>query len=102
MDANRLVRSKPLRLVVALAYATLFVWIMPRTAYVMPVLLIALGLPLIFRLVPRNWLYGQRDWRTLRGSEETWYMQNTITGVAMVLIGIVWLIVLAVRVLYRV
>jgi hypothetical protein len=97
MDANRIVRSKPLRLVVALTYATLLVWLMPRTAYAIPVLLIALGLPLIFRLVPRNWFYGQRDWRTLRGSEETWYRQNTITGVAMTLIGVVWLAVLAVR-----
>ena len=97
MDANRLVRSKPFRLVVALSYATLLLWLVPRTASAVPVLLVALGLPLIFRLVPRNWLYGQRDWRTLRGPEETWYKQNTITGVAMVLIGLVWLVVLVVR-----
>lgn len=97
MDASRLVRSKPLRLVLALSYATLLLWLMPRTAYAIPLLFIALGWPLIFRLVPRNWLYGQRDWRTLRGTEETWYMQNTITGVAMVLIGLVWLVVLAIR-----
>jgi hypothetical protein len=97
MDANRLVRSKPLRLVVFLAYAALLLLYMPRNAATAPVLMIALGLPLIFRLVPRNLFYGQRDWRTLRGSEETWYMQNTITGVAMLLIGIAWLIVLAVR-----
>jgi hypothetical protein len=97
MDADRPVRSKPLRLVVALAYATLFVWLMPRNAYAVPVLLIALGIPLIFRLVPRNLFYGQRTLRTLRGPEEHWYGQNVISGVAMVLIGIVWLLVLAVR-----
>ena len=97
MDANRLVSSKPLRLVVALSYATLFVWLMPRIAYGVPVLFIALGIPLMFRLVPRNPFYGQRTLRTLRGPEEHWYRQNVITGVAMVLIGIVWMLVLAVR-----
>jgi hypothetical protein len=97
MDANRLVRSKPLRLVVFLAYAGLLLVYTPRNAVTVPVLMIALGLPLAFRLVPRNLFYGQRDWRTLRGREETWYMQNVITGVAMVLIGSVWLAVLAVR-----
>lgn len=97
MDAYRIVRSKHLRLVVALAYATLFVVFMPRTPAGVPLLMIALGIPLIFRLVPRNWLYGQRDWRTLRGPEETWYRQNTITGVVLVAIGIVWLVVLALR-----
>jgi hypothetical protein len=97
MDANRIVRSKSLRLVVFLAYAALLLVYMPRNAVTVPVLMIALGLPLAFRLVPRNLFYGQRDWRTLRGPEETWYMQNTITGVAMLLIGIVWLVVLAIR-----
>jgi hypothetical protein len=97
MDANRFIRSKNLRLVVFLAYALLLLVYMPRNAGTVPVLMIALGLPLAFRLVPRNLFYGQRDWRTLRGPEETWYMQNVITGVAMLLIGTVWLIVLAVR-----
>jgi hypothetical protein len=63
-----------------------------RTAAAVPLLMIALGVPLVFRLVPRNWFYGQRTLRTLRGPEEIWYRQNTITGVAMLLIGIVWLV----------
>ncbi len=97
MDASRLVRSKNLRLVVFLTYAVLLLVYMPRNAVTVPVLMIALGLPLAFRLVPRNLFYGQRTLRTLRGPEETWYMQNVITGVAMLLIGVVWLVVLAVR-----
>jgi hypothetical protein len=97
MNANRLARSKNVRLVVFLAYALLLLVYIPRNAVTVPVLMIALGLPLAFRLVPRNIFYGQRDWRTLRGREETWYMQNVITGVAMLLIGTLWLIVLAVR-----
>ena len=97
MDANRLVRSKPLRLVVALAYATAFVWLIPRTPAATPLLMIALGTPLVFRLVPRNWLYGMRTPLTMRGAEETWYRQNTITGVAMIVVGVVWLVVLAAR-----
>lgn len=97
MDASRIAKSKNLRLVVFLAYAALVLVYMPRNAVTVPLLMIALGLPLAFRLVPRNLFYGQRDWRTLRGREETWYMQNVITGVAMLLIGTVWLVVLAVR-----
>jgi hypothetical protein len=80
-----------------LAYGTALVSWTPRTEAATPVLLIALGWPLIFRLVPRNWLYGMRTPRTLWGSEDTWYRQNVITGVVMVLIGAIWLGVLATR-----
>ena len=69
----------------------------PRNAYTAPILFIALGIPLIFRLVPRNLFWGQRTLRTLRGPEEHWYRQNVITGVAMTHIGTVWLIVLGTR-----
>jgi hypothetical protein len=62
-----------------------------------PALFIALGLPLIFRLVPRNWLYGLRTPHTMLTAEETWYRQNLITGVAMVLTGVIWMVVIALR-----
>ena len=41
MDANRIVRSKSLRLVVFLAYAALLLVYMPRNAVTVPVLMIA-------------------------------------------------------------
>lgn len=97
MEATPRGRSKLLRLAVALAYPLLLWWIVPKNETTGPILLIALGLPLLFRLVPRNWLYGTRTLRTLRGSEETWYRQNVITGVAMVLIGVIWSVVVAAR-----
>ena len=97
MEATTRRPSKLLRLAVALAYPALLWWIVPKNETTGPILMIAIGLPLIFRLVPRNWLYGTRTWRTLRGSEETWYRQNIITGVAMVLIGVVWAVVVAAR-----
>ena len=97
VTAIQLLGSKWIRLALALLYATALVWWTPRTNTATPVLLIALGWPLIFRLVPRNWLYGMRTPRTLWGSEETWYRQNVITGVVMVLIGAIWLGVLATR-----
>ena len=93
--------SKGVRLAVALLYAsavaTFAVWLFPKSAKTGPLLFIALGLPLVFRLVPRNYLYGLRSPRTLWTTEETWYVQNVITGVAMVAVGVVWLIVIAVR-----
>jgi hypothetical protein len=56
------VLSTRVRLIASLAYAAvvsvLAMSVFPRTAATVPVVLIALGLPLVFRLVPRNYLYG--------------------------------------------
>ena len=80
-----------------LASSKVRLWLVPeKAAWAKPALLIALGLPLIFRLVPKNWLYGMRTPYTLRGSDETWYRQNLISGVALVLVGAVWLAKLAI------
>ncbi len=81
-------------------WGVLLLWLVPeKSRWGMPIMLIALGLPLVFRLVPRNWLYGLRTPYTLRNSEETWYRQNVISGIALVGVGIVWLGVLAVKAL---
>lgn len=91
--------SKRVRLIVALVYATSLVgltfWLLPKSPATVPMLMIALGLPLVFRLVPRNYLYGMRSPRTLWTTEDTWYRQNVITGVVMVGIGVFWLLVVA-------
>lgn len=101
MEVASATTSRALRLILAIAYPigvmVLGMVVLPRTDASGPLVMIALGVPLIFRLVPRNWLYGTRSFRTLFGTEETWYRQNVITGVAMVLIGIVWLGVIATR-----
>ena len=93
MDGVRLFASKPVQVVLALAYAFLAIWLIPKTDAMAPLILIALGIPLIFRLVPRNWLYGTRTWRTLRGPEDHWYRQNVISGVVMVIAGAIWFVV---------
>ena len=96
-------KYKAVRVILAIAYPLAGIVLgkvfFPRTEATGPLIMIALGVPLIFRLVPRNWIYGTRSLRTLFGTEETWYRQNVITGVAMVLVGIVWLGVLATRAL---
>lgn len=96
-DVARLPLSKPVQLVLVLLYATALVWLLPESSVRGPILFIALGLPLVFRLVPRNILYGARTQRALLTTEASWYRQNVITGVAMVLIGVVWIGVLAIR-----
>ena len=102
MSAGGLFSVKRVRLIVAIVYASslcaLAAWL-PGSVFVVPLIMIVLGLPLIFRLVPRNYLYGMRSARTLWTTEEIWYQQNVITGVVMVGIGLVWLGVLAVRLL---
>ena len=98
-EPRRPVPNRRMRMVTAWIYAAgvagLLIWGLPRTGATIPMLLILLGLPLVFRLVPRNYLYGMRSPRTLWTSEETWYRQNTITGVVMVGIGVIWLVGLA-------
>jgi uncharacterized protein (DUF486 family) len=99
MDA--LIKSKTARLVSSLVYSTGVIaaamWFGLRKPVTVPLMMISLGLPLIFRLVPRNYLYGMRSPRTLWTTEEIWYRQNVITGVVMVVFGVIWLGVLAVR-----
>ena len=100
MDARPVAR-KSVRLIGALGYATLMLavalWMFPTSAATLPVLFIALGLPLVFRLVPRNYLYGTRTTRSLWTTHEMWYRQNVITGVFMVGVGVIWLLVLGLR-----
>ena len=89
--------SKYARLAVVLVYAAALLWLVPESSVRGPILFIGLGLPLVFRLVPRNILYGERTPRTLLTTEDSWYRQNVITGVAMVIIGVIWFGVLATR-----
>jgi uncharacterized membrane protein len=53
------------------------------------VLIMAVSVPMILRLVPRNPLYGFRTPRTLR-SDAVWYPANQFAGVAMACAGAVW------------
>ena len=79
------------RVVLMLALATAIVWIVPESPLRSPILLIALGVPLLLRLVPRNPLCGLRTpLHVFEG--RAWYVQNAITGGAMVLVGLVWLV----------
>jgi hypothetical protein len=98
-EPRRPLLTKRMRMVTAVTYAGgvagLLLWVLPRAGATMPAILILLGLPLIFRMVPRNYLYGMRSPRTLWTTEETWYRQNTITGIVMVVIGVLWLARLA-------
>jgi len=99
MDA--LIKSKKSRILLSLAYASGVTYAAVRFGVgnraTGPLVLIALGVPLIFKLVPRNYFYGMRSRRTLWTDEVTWYRQNVITGIVMVAVGLVWLVVLAVR-----
>jgi uncharacterized membrane protein len=56
-----------------------------------PVLFIALAIPLMLGIVPRNWFYGVRTPRTL-ASAESWYPASRIGGVILLAIGVVWLV----------
>jgi hypothetical protein len=68
--------------------------LVPESTARTPLLLILLGVPLLFRLVPRNPIYGMR---TCYASPERWYRQNVFTGMAMLIAGVVWMFLLASR-----
>jgi uncharacterized membrane protein len=57
---------------------------------IVPLMLIALSMPLIYQIVPRNRLYGFRTRYTL-SSDQVWYRANKIGGIAMLAAGIFWL-----------
>jgi hypothetical protein len=81
-----------------LLLVTAILWFVPSSVPARnPAVLILLGIPLSFRLVPRNWLYGMRTPRTMWSAPETWYIQNQITGIALVVAGLVWLAVVTIR-----
>ncbi len=67
-------------------------YLVPESDVQKPLLFILLGVPLVLKLVPRNWFYGMRTCYAL-SSEERWYRQNVITGVVMIVGGVVWLAV---------
>jgi hypothetical protein len=88
---RRLLSSPRMRLLLIVLTVVAIVWLIPESPAKGPMALIVLGLPLLFGLVPKNWFYGLRTSRTM-SSDESWYIQNRITGVAMLLIGVVWLV----------
>lgn len=62
---------------------------MTQTTWV-PLLFIALAIPLILGVVPRNWFYGLRTRRTLE-SDALWYPANRFGGWILLAVGVAWL-----------
>ncbi len=58
-----------------------------RAAPGLPLVFVALGIPLVLKLVPPNGLYGVRTGETL-ASDQVWYAANFSAGAAAVLFGL--------------
>ena len=56
---------------------------------VVPLTIIALAIPLILKIVPRNPIYGFRT-RLTMSSDDAWYYANRISGIALLAAGIFW------------
>ena len=56
---------------------------------VVPLIIIAVSIPMIVRLVPRNGLYGFRTPYTF-SSDDVWYRANRIAGIALCIAGCAW------------
>lgn len=59
--------------------------------FVVPLVVLALAIPMILQKVSRNYFYGFRTPRTL-SSDRVWYRANRASGIAMACASIVWLI----------
>jgi hypothetical protein len=55
-----------------------------------PLIIVALAIPLIAGWIGRNYFYGFRTRRTL-ASDTIWYPVNRMSGVLMLIAGLVWL-----------
>jgi uncharacterized membrane protein len=53
------------------------------------ILLVAVAIPMILNMVPRNRFYGFRTPRTL-ASDEVWYPANRFAGKALTIAGLGW------------
>jgi uncharacterized membrane protein len=56
-----------------------------------PLVIIFVSIPMILGKVPRNSFYGFRTVYTL-SSDEVWYRANKISGIALVIAGMFWLV----------
>lgn len=59
--------------------------------FLVPLVLLALAIPLIRQKIPRNYFYGFRTPRTL-SSDLIWYQVNRVGGIALACASIVWLL----------
>lgn len=63
-----------------------------RSGLIAPLVVIALSVPLILELIPRNGFYGFRTRSTCK-SDEVWYPANKMAGKIFVVTGGIWLLV---------
>jgi uncharacterized membrane protein len=56
---------------------------------IVPLILIAVSIPMIVRLVPRNRLYGFRTPYTF-SSDDVWYRASRVAGIALCIAGCAW------------
>jgi uncharacterized membrane protein len=63
---------------------------MQRLTLLVPLVIMVLSIPMILGKVPRNRWYGFRTTYTL-SSDEVWYRANKISGIAVLIAGVLWL-----------
>ena len=62
-------------------------------SFIPPILVALLSIPLVFKKIPRNPLYGYRTEYTM-SSDNAWYSTNKAAGAGGVMGGILWLLAL--------
>ena len=55
-----------------------------------PLVILSVSVPLVFKLIPRNGMYGFRVRETMT-SDSVWYAANQVSGIALVVASLIWI-----------
>jgi uncharacterized membrane protein len=56
-----------------------------------PITMILLSIPMLFDLLPRNWIYGVRTRETM-ASDVAWVAGNRLGGIALIVASMIWIL----------
>jgi uncharacterized membrane protein len=55
-----------------------------------PLVILSVSIPSIFKMIPRNGMYGFRVRETM-ASDSVWYPANQVSGIALAIASLVWI-----------
>jgi uncharacterized membrane protein len=60
-------------------------------SFLPPITMIILSIPMLFDVLPRNWLYGVRTRETM-ASDAAWVAGNRLGGIALIAASVFWIL----------
>ena len=63
-------------------------------SFLPPITMILLSIPMLFNLLPRNWMYGVRTRETM-ASDAAWVAGNRLGAIALIGASVIWILAAA-------